>query len=524
MANIFDDFARLSDDEIRGQIGLLESVSVTNAVIDTGKKAIKYLSSLVKSDVAGYGESDMKKLVMNKIIELKYLERTELDARLKKLLREHLGLSEDAGEDRIYVTMVRTAAKMYGINTAAAPSVLCDEVAEAYYTRFVDCVYSRLRKESAAKMAMTDAAIQITLRKMDIEKLREMAARIHVTELSGKGVGRKMRVDSSKKTIRTYIEYAGLEAFDAMELVIDTTKAGMLSLNPMDYSIMAQMTWLARNIRGSRMAVAEKELVVYTGCDEEYAAFVRNRNDIGEVKAAAGRLKSDIEIKERKLAMQNSVYERDMILLNNDKAAYNEALLMSEEYELEGKTVKEQLDNTGETAQEYRAVKARYEEIARKIRNNNLSLKNYEKSIERYTVMNEKRREEMAQINKELRECRERLEEAVAKEEILTVENQQLLAVLSENLCDNMTGCFKHLVFEKAVFTELSDSFRINEIKEIEKYLWDIEKCEDADAFSALRTKFMENEYNSFTVKFAEGRQAVVLYENKYILKVYNAY
>ena len=134
MVTVFDGFARLSDDEVRGQIAILSSVTLSNTI-----KGI-WQSKKIKKEIED---------CYNRLADL---ERDKLNIMLKQDLInkcKSLGgytIREDISEEELHFIILHEAAKVYMVDDCKSPAARMDEIHEKYYNHYLGVLLKKLER------------------------------------------------------------------------------------------------------------------------------------------------------------------------------------------------------------------------------------------------------------------------------------------------------------------------------------------------------------------------------------------
>ena len=236
MANIFDGYQKLSDDDIRNQIAILSVVNIGNIFSVYGQKAHKGISKalnffggLVRKKIMEVPDvKEIDERIADYVDSLKYMSRDDLEQTLRKAfmtrigdkagmgidykemqtcLREDMQQIEETAQDRreirdecLSLNIVDKAAKYLGVDLSLTPAEKIEVVSQRYAER----IYSELQKQ--AKKSVNDEARKLVKQlDTDIDALRPeereaMRKALKLDEVTGETV-RNLLVTTGGSTL-----------------------------------------------------------------------------------------------------------------------------------------------------------------------------------------------------------------------------------------------------------------------------------------------------------------------------------
>ena len=214
MPDIFGGLDKLSDDDIRLQIALFQSVTVGNAVKETSLKAVGKLVDFANiftgktndsANKINYQAKGVEAIVLSQIKDLKTSSRFELDEMFRNILIDKCNVlnadsvNESSNNDLISILVIREAAKVYSLNPYSSPASLAGSISKNYYEQFLNRLHKDLLKETPEQAKITDNNLQQYLNNAPIELIRNMSKKIILKELSGRGIGKLIRTETGIK-------------------------------------------------------------------------------------------------------------------------------------------------------------------------------------------------------------------------------------------------------------------------------------------------------------------------------------
>lgn len=145
MANVLSVLDKATDEDIRSKVAALEVVTIRNIMGTEGMKVADKAAGMVnrvgrflgskKQLVKDLKPRSIEEQIQDKIEELAYTGRTELDEELRRLLAERLELKDDSSDERIAKELVNQAAKHMDMDEPLAPAERTDAVFQRYMER-----------------------------------------------------------------------------------------------------------------------------------------------------------------------------------------------------------------------------------------------------------------------------------------------------------------------------------------------------------------------------------------------------
>jgi len=528
MPDIFGGLNKLSDDDIRLQIALFQSVTVGNAVKETGFKAIGKLVDFAnmftgKTDDStnkmNYRAKGVEDTVLSQIKDLKTSSRFELDEMFRNILIDKCNdlnmdsVNESSSDDLLSILVIREAAKVYSLNPYISPASLAVSISKNYYEQFLNRLHKDLLKELPEQAKITDNNLQQYLNKAPIELIRNMSKKIILKELSGRGIGRLIRTETGIKNITAVVECIGLDAFEILKTVISSVYDTVLGINRVSRAILAQLVWVSVNAYGRKFTVNLDLLPNYIPPnimeeqnEEEIKFFmlISKRKDLAN-KIGIG----NIEIKKSTSKLKN--LEEKLLEIYKE---FDEAKVKFENLELKKNEYDNDIDKTKEEIKKY------YADVM-------FAKRNYDYAdiyLEKHTLQVDNLRIELSQTLAEIEQYNREYSVTNKSANILIIQNKTKLEILWH-------AYFCRFRFDSQIFEQVAIDFTKAEILKIEEYLKEMHDSIDLDAFSIKTiTTEVEDEANgeSKRVKVhkcvicmvSDVKKAEVIYDNINILVV----
>jgi len=513
MPDIFDGLKKISDNDIRLQIALFQSVTVGNAVKETSLKVVGKLVDFAnmftrKTDDSAnkitYQAKGVEDLILDQIKILNSSSRLELDEMFRIILIEKCNIlnmnaaNESSSDDLLSILVIREAAKVYSLDPYMSPASLAELISKKYYEQFLNRLHKDLLKETPEQAKITDNNLQLYLNKAHIDLIRNMSKKIILKELSGRGIGRLIRTETGIKNITAVVECVGLDAFDVLKTEISSVYDTVLEINRVSRAVLAQLVWVSLNAYAAKFTVnidslpnyipvnmmeeqknQEKEFLMLISKRKEFANKIRiNNTEIGKLTSKLMKL-------EEKLQEANMEF-------NQAKERFEEIESKKHEYE----------NNIIKTKEE---IKKYYADVISSKRNYDYA----DSYLKKYTIQISELKNKLSQTNAQAEQYNNEFTISNKKANVLITQNSTKLRSLWDVY-------FYRFRFDTQIFEQVVIDFTKAEILKIEEYLEEMQESIDLNAYSIkIITPEVESAANE------ESKTDVVL--NCVICKVSNS-
>lgn len=512
MINIFDGFAKLSDDEIRGQIALLKCMTLSNTIKERSQKAMKFLVDAAGGmfgRTQGTSEDDeiipllnIRKMVNDCFNDLREIQRNQLDMILKQeLINKCCALggysfNEETTEDTIYIAIVREASKLYMIDDYKTPGQKTDEIHDKYYEHYLKVLQKKIIKVPPDKRGKIEMQLQKTMAKSDIGQLRQLAGELMMREFNGKTILDKIITAPNTNVLKKVIDVMGLGIFDGIDGVISTAYDSMLMFSRIERAILAQSVWTAANGYGKKLRLNDDLMPSYSSGlpqeeDEKERKLLILISREAQLNKVLQSILSDIDKNNRQLVIMEDVHERDKEKLNVLQAEYRELLESKDRLMADGNAIKTAFEDyikinptKNNSDIEFRKLKQEYENLARNIRNLDLRIVSLEKTILRLSENLENQRLRIEGQNQSVAALREELICNVNEfNEVITLLEDEA-GYRSHVLKKKWKNFYFCLEFEDRVYENVVKQFTQREIVALERMLKEMDTCDTRSAFA----------------------------------------
>ena len=285
MPNIFDGIKRMTDDEIRMQIALLNNVTFINVAKETGNRVLGGLADLAnafseafsKKAPFEYQVTKVADFVRQDIIKLQYKERVQLEFELRRILLarcrelETDTITDEVSDERLSILLATEAAKTYGLEKYMTPAHKLEEVSAAYKNAFLQNLHSHLVRQTPDEAKETDLNLQKRLNEVPLETKRELQQKLLPKEFSGKGIGRILRLEKSTKYLGYTVDYLGYNCFDFVNSNVSTILTTVRGLKRIARVLLAEFVWKAVESYGMRLTISPDVLPGYQSPQDRVA-------------------------------------------------------------------------------------------------------------------------------------------------------------------------------------------------------------------------------------------------------------
>ena len=521
MPNLFKAAEKLSDDELRTEIAVLRSVSLSSAAAETGTRVIgtlaKWANMLVSpANNDGEGRFDYKVVtVVDRIKQqseqMASMSRAELNERLmhevynKCRELDSSVIPEAMDVDTLSVWITREAGKVFAERDDISPANMCVSIKDKYHEQMLARLHRELAAQTPQQIKEADKKIQMALNKVPIEMMRELARTVRPTEFSGAGLGKTIRHENGTQKLAMVVTAMGFEPFDEMSLRVGAAYDMMRGFNRMPRILLAELVWIIVKGYGGRFTFATDLLPSFEGgrgysSDEEkqYWTSLNRRKDymsrIMQQKGEEEQLKQKFE---------------------KATAVYNELLESKKQADIvwDGlEAVKNEYTKANSTKNKDEAKKY-FADVTKESRDRDWAQEKLSKAEAQMDGLGNQlmqKRELLKQMNAEFTEVRSATDGMIAKH--------------SREIELQWKAYFFRFTFDDVIFSTIITTFTRSELLKLEEYLKEMHDSRRPDAYG-LWTEEEEQDgkvtkYNGIKCLVSPGKDATVIYSGTYIRKI----
>lgn len=550
MADLFDGLDRLSDDDLRRQIAMLRKVTLYNAAMETGTRAVNRLISSAGNFLSALrgeenvDESELINVKIRKMHDLIEEAVRELSAEgrrgLLHIMRSELALKAAGNsemdtlpdDEKIWCQVVRMAAGAYGLNLRQPVSLLADGVAEQYKKHMLRVLHSRLVKEKEEERKLTDGACALALRVTDIEQIRELNRELQLPWFNPRSIMEAVRADQTARTLEKLTTVIGFDAFDPEKCVIQTVGDAIKTLIIPERILFASLIWTCQRVLGKKYSISKDLLPSFVndgrsnGVNEVDVRFMEMLRKTGELENGMNSILSEIAkvhtrqvecendyrqvIKERELAVAE---KRDMEKLSLEAGeAGKQAKRNLDEYES-----RHPVKDGGDV--EYRQRKSQYEQAAAGIRSARYKVERAQKQLERLEKRIGEIRRRASDYDRQAMLLGNRLFENSQEynQIVFMVDNEALYR--SIHLQAQWEKMFSELSFDKNVFENMVKSFSTIQINNLEMAMWELNSAKNPESYAHEHSRNEGEEAVEYCL-VAAGKYARICYKDRTIRNI----
>lgn len=520
MPDLFKGLNKMSDEDIRLQISLFQSVNVGNAVKETSYRAVGKLIGLanmfaIKQDgtagVFEFQEKGIEDVIVENVKKLKGMTRDELNVMLRDILIEKcnllsMGSADDTSSDeKISILIIRETAKVYSLNEFMPPSLLAENISKKYYEQFMLRLHKELSKENEEEARITDNNLQQAMNAVSIEAKRDMSRKIIINEFSGRGLGRLIRTETGTKNLTAVVECVGLEPFNILRTLVMSVYDAVLGINRISRAILAQLVWVSVKANDEKITVNTDMLPGFIQADQR---LVRDEEEKVLLLELSNRKELDKKISAGNLEIDKLNLKLNELLkkLKDENDDYNERKLIFQQ--LEG--VREQYNDASTKTKD--EIKKYYADVV----SSKKKYDNAETDLKKRVIQVKELKTKITQKETELADNQKEYSVADQNVRVLTKRKWEKIEALWGKF-------FLGLTFEHQMFEELVIEFTDAEILKIEEYLKEMNDSTDVAAFAVKTEEDTVSEGTTISYAIcmvANSKNAEIEYVGRHIRKI----
>lgn len=539
MANIFDEFKKFSDEELKYEIALLEAVNVSNIAKTVRDKTIgkivdttnRLLSKVADNRIEYSGTESLKAVVGEKMSHMGKYTHEQLYDMLRDIIIAKIsalvGTQALMSNDALNVAAIDEAAVLYKINENLTAYEKADIIHKKYNDSYVRQLYKMICSEDAASAKQTNEKIFEAISALPMDSRIRLKNTLCISEFSRKQIAKELRGTRGIRLMEHLIEFIGTDMFDTTKAVAFVTYESMTEFSRPERAVLAYVVWRAATFRNKGFGITDDCLPSYIVStqrekenqrEKEYMELCREHDSI---KAQISQVRAERQEKQQayndRIQMLNDLY----LKREDYKNKYEAALAANEEIKKNADTASAELnlyiDNRQNTDSKGRD--RRLAEFREKLNACNRELKASNKELARLSASI---REYFAKVNgleeetKKLRENVKLLDEQADSLEkdygAICKKYEYALEFEHYKLKTKWLTCFMDLVFEENVIRNVAKSFTHAKILNIERALTELCQAEDVLAYSKGSLKKSDSTLNYMTFVPAEGTVGMIVF------------
>ncbi|MEG0847272.1 MAG: hypothetical protein RR090_05430 [Niameybacter sp.] len=518
MPNLFDGIKKVSEDELREQIALLETFTMTNLSKQTGQKVAKKLVQATNL-VAGLMKKvpfqapevqSTEELIEKNKLQWQMLDREALEQHLKNVLKQKSQslksgiIDADASADALSVFMIDQAAELYGIKEELLPSQKADlikkcyedemrdfqkEIQQALQAQQTQASTEGIQGEEAEKNLEEEAFDIQAAERIDIDA--ESDIQVHSSMLNEEVEGYPTEQPQAQQLLRMRLE----QSIGALQLP--------LGKNKLIRELFAQLITLSVCQEGGQMAIDESDLPSFLPLrnrqklEQNYQDLMKqqyqNEAHYQQVLQSLLAIEGDISAKKR-------VIEREEQQQEETKGRIEK--LIAEKKNLQSK-LDEQKDGLSLSQEE--DILAQLQQLEMTELRTAKEMKMKETEIITYEGMLMMSKEEMRSaiayidiFTRKKEDITPELQKVLAKKDDTALRIHSEKAARQKALEEKWQAIYSGFKFEKECLQTVHTTFTLYERLDIERALLELHSMEDVKALSWGELE--KKDYESFKI------------------------
>ena len=505
MANIIKLMDLLSDEEIRMQIALFESVNMGNVAREAGNRLLLGLADVANAfsetftnkSVVNFEFTTTADAVMDRYIELQKTDRDELnDLCIKKTLDiyKEINGKEYTGDVKspIYTKeIVNIAAYNFNINKYKPLGSKLDEIEKNYEKMMLNAIYTKMSNLSNKDYLETVKLMDMSLIHLSLENRQKLQRVLTPVSFNGKGVISALRKRKDLDKIKTVYEILEDNAFKMVDIDLSIIYATLRGLGRVSRCLIARFIYMLVKKSDTIFSIANEKLP--SGNLDTVLDNYRHEDGIFREKLA------------NQIAIQKKIDEKK----KNEIQIQNQAAKLEEEID---STLKDFYEAKNDFSK-LDAIKSDYLKGKRSSADSKVyygKVNESKRKMDRFSDLAERKSNRLTELKTKLDEIKEdiRLEELNLDK--AKAENKTEVDKKADELMKTYLKRFNRVKFEPGVFYDIVVRFSLDERLEIERFLLEIEEEDDYYSF--------DKSYVEIPI-FIGGRKTALLKMDDYLCK-----
>lgn len=505
MADIISEISRISDDELRMQIALIDNVNISNAVRETGYRLVNVLADVANSFTQSIGiknsiDYEVKKvsdIVNDDCMRYKALGREQLEKMLYERLKAmcpEMGenMQDKAAYEQMSRYIIDDAASAYGINKYISPAHKIEEISIRYNNAFLNNIMNQLRNLTVSQKKSYSELIGRKLGIASMETKRQVQKSLMPERFNGEGIIDVLVRQRSTAKLEAAIKLLGEDAFWSTEAQIKTMYQAVRNITRISKLQAAGYIWKISRAGDVRFYAPSDLMPSYVAADEKNAAAESDREyrsvciQVEKARRELEKCEKDVSLKEDRVSEAQKRYTA-----STDR--YNDA--QNEFTKLED--VKDDYINYRKTEDESKHYYAQVNDTKRE--------------LDRSRDDSERKKKKLQETEKELELAKEKAEERKIYLESVEKLADTQTKERAEELKKKWIAFFFKFTFEDEVFEAAVSKFNREELRHIEETL---KEAHDSVSMLAVGDN---NEIKAYT---GGKYTAVITYEDRHIISI----
>ena len=525
MPTIFDAMSTTSEEQLCTELAIMQTVSLSGAVMQTGRKAIGRISQWANK-LAGMASETVAERFDYKVIGLKdeiealalsygNRSRKELLMMMQEQLTakcHELDASVDTltmSQDALSIWIIREAAKTFGIDNHISPARAAIMICEKYEDKLLQRLHKMLQTQTPEQVKATDRQLQLQLNKVPMEVMRSLAQTVRPTEFSGMGIGKAIRLERGTEKLEFVVAAMGFTPFDELELRILAIYDSVLALNRMPRAFVAEAVWLFLKSYGRRFILPSDLLPSFN-----------DSRDIKELKDAQRAF--EIRLRERREGQGQLDRQLAEITALNDRISKLQADYLEKTKQ---KTSEEEAFAKLE-AQKEQYIRGTTEKSAEEAKQYYAEVTRTKRELDKASESLDKAEAQLDAAGNQLIQKREIYHNAAEEFAVLRRQTDSEIAKKSLELALQWKAYFYRFTFDEVIFSQVILDFTRTEMLQIEEYMKEMHDSRDIAAYAIAEEEEQDENagrnriYQVVLCNVGNGKTAKIMYHETYIRKV----
>ena len=505
MADIISEISRISEDELRMQIALIDNVNISNAVKETGYRLVNVLADVANSFTQSIGiknsiDYEVKKvsdLVREDCLRYKALDREQLEKmlyeRLKVICPDIDGDMQDkAVKERMSKYIIDDAASAYGINKYMSPAHKIEEISIKYNNAFLNNIMNQLRNLTVSQKKSYAELVGRKLGIASMETKREVQKSLMPEKFNGEGIIDVLSRQRSTTKLESAIRLLGEDAFWSTEAQVKTMYQAVRNMTRISKLQAARYIWKISQANDIKFYAPSDLMPSYIAADEKKAADDKDREyrvmcvQVEKARKELEKCEKDVTLKTDRVAEAQKKYDAASDRFN---AAQNDFAKLED--------VKDDYINHRKTEDESKHYYAQVNDTKRE--------------MDRSLDDSERKKKKLQESERELELAREKAEERKIYLESVQKTADAETKERAKELKIKWSAFFFKFTFDDEVFESAVSRFNREELRYIEEVL---KEAHDSASMLAVGDN---NEIKAYT---GGKYTAVITYEDRHITSI----
>ena len=511
MSDIISELSRISEDELRMQIALIDNVNISNAVKETGYRLVNVLADVANSFTQSIGiknsiDYEVKKvsdLVREDCLRYKALDREKLEKmlyeRLEVMCPEIEGDMKDKEvKEQMSRYIIDEAASAYGINKYMSPAHKIEEISIRYNNAFLNNIMNQIRNLTAVQKKSYAEQVGRKLGVASMETKREVQKSLMPEKFNGEGIIDVLGRQRSTTKLEAAIRLLGEDAFWSTEAQVKTMYQAVRNMTRISKLQAAGYIWKVSHANDIKFYAPSDLMPSYIAADKKKAADDKDReyrvmcNQVEKARKELEKCEKDVSVKtDRMTEAQKKAY----ILADNRMAldaGWDDDLLAVEMEE-----VKDDYINNRKTEDESKRYYVQVNDTKRE--------------MDRSLDDSDRKKKRLQETEKELKLACEKAEERKIYLESVQKTADEETKKRAKELKIKWTAFFFKYSFDDEVFESAVSIFSREELRYIEETL---KEAHDSASMLAVGD-------NNVIRAYTGGKYtAVITYEDRHIISI----